>query len=431
MTTKEKNFQDPGKALVYKHHDLNAARYSLSELEQKIVLAHAALIKKTDTDFETKVIPVPELARLIQYKHLPSLRRELFNIGVSIMKKPIAIPTGKGKDSFVIYNWFSKIEFNADTDSLILRSDPDLKPYLLNLQDRFLEGGGGRVLIYRLSAVVNIKGKFNIRVYELCKQYLAIGKVTVELSELRLKIGLDEHASDPRKVVKKKYKNYADFKKRILIPAQTQLAERTDIKFTFREIKVGRAVGKIEFTISSNKKVVRLPDEIVALIPEKQLPDCVGICIKIFKEQGLEALKFYVLQTIEADKKEKRKSWGATIHAAYKRNDFQATRERGEENSEEKSKAFEEAVNEEKKKALAEIEKRAQVEELRRLRQELIIQMSAEEMEAYREWILSRSKPGKKITDGTLIANLFPYWEERQASCSWAPEVEKNLFDPV
>lgn len=54
-----------------------------------------------------------------------------------------------------------------------------------------------------------------------------------------------------------KYAKYANFKKRILLKAQADIEENTDIRFTFEEIsEYSRRVEKLAFTIYKNKREV-------------------------------------------------------------------------------------------------------------------------------------------------------------------------------
>ena len=78
--------------------------------------------------------------------------------------------------------------------------------------------------------------------YELLKSYEGIGKRVFDIEELKQILGVDD-----------KYTKYANFKKRILLKAQRDLAEHTDIRFSFEEIsESSRRVEKIAFKITRN-----------------------------------------------------------------------------------------------------------------------------------------------------------------------------------
>jgi hypothetical protein len=108
-----------------------------------------------------------------------------------------------------------------------------MKPYLLQLKERFTT--------YRLKEVIQLKSSFSIRIYELLKQYEKIGERIFLLETLKASLGIGPT----------EYSLYGDFKRRVLLVAQSEVAEKTDISFKFKEIKEGRKVVKIKFIINS------------------------------------------------------------------------------------------------------------------------------------------------------------------------------------
>src|SRR5690606_31316286 len=81
------------------------------------------------------------------------------------------------------------------------------------------------------------------RIYELLKQYEKIQERTFLLSDLRELLGAENI-----------YPAYGNFKQRVLLPAQKELKNKTDISFKLEEIKNGRRVVKVKFIIQSVKQ---------------------------------------------------------------------------------------------------------------------------------------------------------------------------------
>ncbi len=133
----------------------------------------------------------------------------------------------------------NSFKYNLDGTGIIEATfHPDLKPYLLQLKNRFL--------MYDMKHVLNISSSNSIRMYELLKAFEGIGKRTFEISELKEILGVED-----------KYNHrYYNFKKRIILQAQKDLAEHTDICFTIKETKLPgtKKVDKITFFIVSNLK---------------------------------------------------------------------------------------------------------------------------------------------------------------------------------
>ncbi|MFZ4773736.1 MAG: replication initiation protein [Terrimicrobiaceae bacterium] len=131
-------------------------------------------------------------------------------------------------------SWLSSSEYVEGSGVVSLCFDPKLKPFLLQLKNRFTN--------YRIKNIVQLKSQFSIRIYELLKQYKKIGQRLFLVSDLRSILGIEDG----------QYKLYADFKRKVILIAQKELAKKTDISFRFEEIKIGHGVGQIRFYV--NKK---------------------------------------------------------------------------------------------------------------------------------------------------------------------------------
>lgn len=110
----------------------------------------------------------------------------------------------------------------------------EIQPFLLQLKDRFT--------CYLFENVSRLRSFFSIRLYNLFRQYCSIGDRVLDLRTLRKMFKIKEG----------QYSSYFMFKKRIILPAQRELKEKTDIYFDFEEIKEGRRIVAIRFFIHEN-----------------------------------------------------------------------------------------------------------------------------------------------------------------------------------
>ena len=123
-----------------------------------------------------------------------------------------------------------------------LSFSPYLKPYLLQLKTAFTS--------YRLSNILSLKSGYTIRLYELMKKWQHLGRWECSVDSLREKMGATSKA----------YSLYGNFKNKILLPSVEELNEHTDLFVRYKEIKKGRKVEKIEFSIQhSAEKEIKLP----------------------------------------------------------------------------------------------------------------------------------------------------------------------------
>jgi plasmid replication initiation protein len=143
--------------------------------------------------------------------------------------KPVEIPSENG--GWILTHWVSSAEYVNGEGIIKLSFSPKLKPYLLQLKTQFTS--------YRLSNVLSLNSTYSIRLYELMKKWQHLGKWENSVEELKLKFG----------VPKESYQRYNHFKTRVILRAVEEVNAKTDLSIDYKEIKKGRGVDRIEFTI--------------------------------------------------------------------------------------------------------------------------------------------------------------------------------------
>lgn len=212
--------------LVTKSNALIEANYRLTLTEQKIILYLVSRIRKEDNDFETYVLPIREFCELMGLKGSPKYT-EIRKTTKDLMSKVLEIKEGK---KLIQIGWLSYVEYNEQEGQVSLSFDPRLKPYLLQLKREFTS--------YRLKNILELNSTYAIRMYEILKKWQTIKEIVIPLNDLKKMVGADE-----------KYSEYHNFKKRVLKPAEQEIQEKTDIMFTYSEIKKGRKVVSIKLMI--------------------------------------------------------------------------------------------------------------------------------------------------------------------------------------
>ena len=224
----EKDIQILNNNVITKSNVLIEANYKLTTTEQKIVLYLVSKVRKDDSDFQTYTLPIKQFCELLGHNGTPKYS-EMKKITKKLIGKVIEIKEGKKLKQM---SWLSYVEYNENEGSVNLSFDPRLKPYLLELKREFTS--------YKLKNVMELKSSYSIRLYEILKKWQLVREVDISLSELRKMVGAGE-----------KYQEYHNFKKRVLTSSQDEIAEKTDITFDYVEIKKGRKVSSIHFTIHS------------------------------------------------------------------------------------------------------------------------------------------------------------------------------------
>ncbi|MDW0111514.1 replication initiation protein [Sporosarcina aquimarina] len=256
----------------------------LSVNEQKVVLTMISMIEPADDDFKTYLLSVKDFAEMVGLKG-ESTYSEIKKISKTLVSKVIEIPIGK-KD-WLVATWASSVRYRSSEGTVEFSFDSKLKPYLLQLKNQFTS--------YKLTNILNLKSTYSIRLYELMKKWQHLGRWECSVEELRGILGA--------KLVKS-YSVYGNFKNRVLLPALVELNDKTDVQISFSEIKKGRKVERIEFTIRhAPEKEIKLPESKKRLEQPKKAPENEEVRIRLNRLADKELYQFdpnYFSQMYEA-----------------------------------------------------------------------------------------------------------------------------------
>jgi plasmid replication initiation protein len=228
--------------LITKSNALVEANYKLGVVEQKIILMLASRIQPSDTEFKTYTLSVNEFVKMLGLS-TKSKYKEVREVTIGLMKKAFEI---RIKNKVIQVSWLSYVAYNENEGTVDIRFDPFLKPYLLQLKSHFTS--------YRLDNIVKLKSAYSIRLYELLKQYEKIKERVFTVDELRTMLD-----------IKDIYPVYGNFKQRVLSVAKRELKDKTDIYFEIEEIKKGRKVERIRFSIFKNNTSVKRENSLVLI----------------------------------------------------------------------------------------------------------------------------------------------------------------------
>lgn len=224
--------------LIRKSNDLVEGRYRFDIWETRVFTKMLTMIKKEDEDFKEYRIYLKDVVKDFGISHKNSYKM-LKDGAKGLTKKEIRIirDTPEGLKEFQTHIAVGVDSFVKDGNYVDISFHPKMKPFLLQLQTQYL--------MYDIRNVLGIQSSFSVRIYELLKQYERIGKRRFSVQELKEMLDISD-----------KYPLYANFKQRVILKAQEDLQESTDIRFTFDEIKYGKQISELVFHIFKNNKVV-------------------------------------------------------------------------------------------------------------------------------------------------------------------------------
>ncbi|MBI1228142.1 MAG: RepB family plasmid replication initiator protein [Bacteroidetes bacterium] len=238
MKKHQRSKEEGAVKLIRKANELVEARYRFDIWETRVFAKMLTLIKPDDEALRLYDIHVGDLLRDFNlqdagdnYQAVKQAAKKLISRVIEIEKdtpegvKWYAVPLLAGAQGFreARRGNYISVQFH-----------PELKPYLLELKERYLQ--------YDIRNLWGLSSVYSVRIYELLKQYERIGKRNFSLDDLRLRLAVQPE----------EYKLYGHFKDKIILKAQTDLREFTDISFSFDEQKEGRRVVALTFFIHAN-----------------------------------------------------------------------------------------------------------------------------------------------------------------------------------
>ena len=221
---------------IKKSEAIVKARYKLSPLAIKFISIVISNLKRSDDINEEYVVKVKEFKEFTgqKTKRIYELIDEALN---DLLKNPLTIPLGDEKNSILKANWVSGAIYNNGEVKFMIY--PKLRPFLIEVKEKYLK--------YKLENILNLKSSYVIRLYEILKDWLELNKRYGNLSEKIIEVAeLRDILEIPKSYM------FGDIKRQILEKAKTDLEQHTDIIFDYEEIKTGRKVTHLKFTIRTN-----------------------------------------------------------------------------------------------------------------------------------------------------------------------------------
>lgn len=216
--------------IIKQSHSLILSEYELSEVALNLLFTLLTEIKNETIKLNEIKIRTADLHRKMGFE----IKRENYNkIARELMSNPIKILSEDGTISY--YNWCSKFAVNTTKGFINIEIHKDLNKHLTSLTSNFG--------ISYLNEFLKIKGMYSKRLYMIFRKSLKLGRVKISLIELKSILKIEN-----------KLPLYADIKRRILNPAVKNISENSNMKVSFKEIKVGRKVEFIEFKFKVEKE---------------------------------------------------------------------------------------------------------------------------------------------------------------------------------
>lgn len=215
-----------GNSIVTKANALIEASYNLTLNEQRIILACAAKLdgRKPMPREAVFVLDVDEFVELFG-SDPKNAYAEMEEAASKLYERDIRRIEGKTRKRL---RWVYMAEYRKGEGRVKLGFSPEIAPYLTMLHKRFTS--------YRLEEVASLRSTYAIRLFEMLAQYSDTGLFLTTVADFKQRLGIED-----------KYDRFSNLKARVIEPAVKDLLAKTSLEISWKGIKKGKAVDRLEF----------------------------------------------------------------------------------------------------------------------------------------------------------------------------------------
>ena len=224
-----KNHRD----LVVKDNTLTNASYTLSLVEQRLILLAIVAARESNLNLQSKhklLVTADSYAKqfnVVRQAAYLALKEACENL----FERRFSFEERNGKVKQVKSRWVSRIAYIEEHAEVEIVFADDVIPLITELEARFTQ--------YELKQISGLSSAYAIRLYELLIAWRSTGKTPLlGLDEFKNKLGVN--AGD--------YSRADNFKRRVLDIAIKQINENTDIFVEYEQHKQGRVITGFSFT---------------------------------------------------------------------------------------------------------------------------------------------------------------------------------------
>jgi len=205
---------------------ITAARYVFSLTEKRILYLVAAKLNGQENLFGEQVVEIPINALLKDDNENYTLIKQAAK---TLITRTIEI---KQVDRWECFSILAGAVIINKSGSVQLTLSHHVVPYFVELSK------SPDVTTIGLNYALSLKSIYSQRFYEFISRYKDTGWWTIGVEQLRSMLKLES-----------KYNQWEAFQRRVLLTAQKELAEKTDIGFTYTCIKDGKKIVRLDFKI--------------------------------------------------------------------------------------------------------------------------------------------------------------------------------------
>ncbi|MDC4585417.1 replication initiation protein [Acinetobacter baumannii] len=222
--------------LIVKSNQVVEASYTLTTVEQRLILSAIAQIPKGQevTDEYVYRVSVEDLKQFganetTAYRDLKDGLNRLYDRSIIL----------RSSDRTKRTRWVQMIDYLDSKGVVGVRFSKDILPFLSNLSTEFTK--------YLASDLIGITSAHAIRLYELLVQYRSVGKREISVEDLRWMFELQD-----------KYPVWADLKRWVIDQSLKEINKFSPLTVTYDTKKTGKKITSVVFNFE-DKKALKAP----------------------------------------------------------------------------------------------------------------------------------------------------------------------------
>lgn len=217
-------------SVVRQSNDLIQASYKMSLNEQRLIyIAISKIPFNEKKENRTVEITAEEFLAAFPSVGKGNVHIELRKSLDALWEREVLLSNSQEENKI---RWLtSQSRYLQQSGRLKFSFSPEVLPYLEDLKERFT--------IFYLFDIKNLSTTYALRLFELLMQFQTTGVVIISLEQCKFRLGVENN-----------YKDYRDFKKRIISPSINEINKKTRINVIVSTKKRGKTVEALHFFFS-------------------------------------------------------------------------------------------------------------------------------------------------------------------------------------
>lgn len=226
--------------VVVKSNRLVEACYRLDLTELRVVMLAVVIARELDVltegpdrnDCKPFKVDVKRFAEFFPSMEEKSIYGQVKKAVQSLHRKIISyLEVIEGNEVLREIHWFEMAGYNKQKGYVDLQFSRPVVPFISRLTKEFTE--------YRLEKIGMLTSAHAVRLYEILFQYLKAGKREIEIAWLKKTLVLEDD----------EYPSVYELKRRVIDSSVAQINQLTDLEVSYINVKHGRNVIALDFTI--------------------------------------------------------------------------------------------------------------------------------------------------------------------------------------